>query len=157
MKTTWEKIVNHAGTLYGQEIGNELHNRTAITIPKPQYSQAILDKHREEEARRIVHHDRVMKAKNIKAKQLTKLATDGDGDAAIALAELENEIDEAVYKISTPLPIILTGEAKADYDAEWRMYRETAMKLKTQRGQAFHLIRGQCMQVLIDKMKHDPD
>jgi hypothetical protein len=40
---------------------------------------------------------------------------------------------------------------------EWRTYRERASRLEKQRGQAFSMIRGQCMQVLLDKMKHDVD
>ncbi len=35
MKNTWEKIVHHVGTIHGEDISNELLNRTAIVIPKP--------------------------------------------------------------------------------------------------------------------------
>ena len=66
-------------------------------------------------------------------------------------------MEEDAYEISIPLPIILQGDDKANHDAQWRMYREKESHLQKQRGQAYSMIRGQCMQVLLDKMKHDTD
>jgi hypothetical protein len=37
-----------------------------------------------------------------------------------------------------------------------QVYQNKLSKLDTHRGMAFSIIRGQCMQVLLDKMKHDP-
>jgi hypothetical protein len=75
----------------------------------------------------------------------------------MSLAELENEIEEAEYQATLDLPIKLTDEESTQYSNEWRTYRERTTRLEKQRGQAFSMIRGQCMQVLLDKMKHDPD
>ena len=71
------------------------------------------------------------------------------------LALLENEIEEAAYQATLDLPIELTDEESTQYSNEWRTYRERKSRLEKQRGQAFSMICGQCMQVLLDKMKHD--
>ena len=64
---------------------------------------------------------------------------------------------EAEYKIHHILPIVLEGDAKVDHENKWLTYCERIAKLDKQRGQALYLIRGQCMQVLLYNMKHDPD
>ena len=87
----------------------------------------------------------------------TQLEFDEDLIEAIELANILNEIEEADENIAIPLPIKLEGNAKAEYDSEWRTYRERTSTLEKQRGQAFSMIRGQCMQVLLDKMKYDAD
>ena len=66
-------------------------------------------------------------------------------------------MDEAEYKVSIPLPMILQGDEKTKHDNEWRTYRERVTRLEKQRGQALSLIRGQCQQVLLDRMKHAAD
>jgi hypothetical protein len=46
MRTTWEKIFHHMGTIYGHDISNEqLLNKKTVTISEPEYTQDILDKH----------------------------------------------------------------------------------------------------------------
>jgi hypothetical protein len=39
MRTTWEKIVHHVGTIYGHDISNELQNKKTVTILKPEHTQ----------------------------------------------------------------------------------------------------------------------
>ena len=39
------KIVKHTGTIYGQDISNELHNRKWVSIEKQQHTQVVLDHH----------------------------------------------------------------------------------------------------------------
>jgi hypothetical protein len=73
------------------------------------------------------------------------------------LAVLENETKEAACQLSMPLPMKLDKSEANIYHNEWITYRERTSRLEKQRGQAFSMIRGQCMQVLLDKMKHDTD
>jgi hypothetical protein len=60
MRTTWEKIVHHVGTIYGQDISNELLNKKTVNLPEPAYTQAILDKHIIKVARHATQHVRIM-------------------------------------------------------------------------------------------------
>jgi hypothetical protein len=45
MRTTWEKIVHHVGTIYGHDISNELQNKKTVIINEPKHTQDMLDKH----------------------------------------------------------------------------------------------------------------
>jgi hypothetical protein len=157
MRTTWEKIVHHVGTIYGHDISNELLNKKTVTISEPAYTQEILDKHAIRVQRVLNQHQRLQTARRAQdyALQLAILA--GDVDAPMKLAILENEIEEASYQDTKDLPNKMDELEKTHYDNEWRTFREQNSRLEKQRGQAFLMIRGQCMQVLLDKMKHDPN
>ena len=45
MRETSENIVNHAGTIYGQDISNELQNKKRIEIPQTKHTQKVKYKH----------------------------------------------------------------------------------------------------------------
>jgi hypothetical protein len=158
MRTTWEKVVHHAGTIYGHDISNELQNWKTITIEEPKHTKEVLNKQVDKETRRLTQQSRLTRARDLKKTMLEALVVAGtDPTAPMTLAELENEIEEAAYQATLELPIKLTDEESTHYSNEWRTYRERSARLEKQRGQAFSMIRGQCMQVLLDKMKHDPD
>jgi hypothetical protein len=158
MRTSWEKIVHHVGTIYGHDISNELQNRKPVTITEPTYTQAVLDKHAIKETRHQAQQARLHTARSLQLIQLqAAVVTATDPEAPMLLAILENDIEEATYNATLPLPIKLEDEEYTQHNNEWRTYRERKSRLEKQRGQAFSMIRGQCMQVLLDKMKHDTD
>ena len=70
---------------------------------------------------------------------------------------LNNEVVEYEYKIHQILTIVLEGDFKVEHDNKWRTYCEIIAQLEKQLVQTFSIIRGQCMQVLLDNTKHDPD
>ena len=45
MSNTLKQIVKHTGTIYGQDISNELHSRRVVVISKPQHTADVLRKH----------------------------------------------------------------------------------------------------------------
>jgi hypothetical protein len=47
MRITQEKIGQYIGIKYGEDIANQLTNKTTVTIPPPAYSTAILLRHQE--------------------------------------------------------------------------------------------------------------
>jgi hypothetical protein len=158
MRNTWEKITHHVGTIYGHDISNELQNKTPVTIAQPQYSAAIIAKHALKETRRQSQGLRLnLAASAQRLALLAEVAAGTDITAPMQLAVLENEIEEAAYQLSVPLSMQLDDSEATSYHNEWRTYRERTTRLEKQRGQAFSMIRGQCMQVLLDKMKHDTD
>ena len=57
---------------------------------------------------------------------------------------------ESEYKSQHILYIVLEVDAKLEHKNKWRKYFESIAQLERQRGQAFSIIRGQCMQVLLD-------
>ena len=46
MWTTWEKIVHHAGTIYGHNIRSEMQNKMKVFIPNPEYTEDVQSKHK---------------------------------------------------------------------------------------------------------------
>jgi hypothetical protein len=158
MRNTWEKITHHVGTIYGHNISNELQNKTLVTIAEPQYTAAVIVKHALKETRRQAQGLRLnLAASAHRLALLAVVATGTDLTAPMQLAVLENEIEEAAYQLSAPLPMQLDDSEATSYHNEWISFRERNSRLENQRGQAFSMIRGQCMQVLLDKMKHGTD
>jgi hypothetical protein len=45
MQTSWEKLVQFMGTNYGQDISNELQNKTPVTLTKPVHTPEVLARH----------------------------------------------------------------------------------------------------------------
>ena len=45
MRTTLKQIGKHAGTIYGKDTINELHNRKVVIVEKPQHTKAVLEHH----------------------------------------------------------------------------------------------------------------
>ena len=83
---------------------------------------------------------------------LTQEVEDGnDSEAPIKMAMLENEIYEATYKVSIDPEIHLTDDERIEHDNEWRTYIDRTSRIEIQQGQAFSMVRGQCMQVLLEK------
>jgi hypothetical protein len=42
IRTSWEKLVQHVGTSYGQDNCNELQNKTTVTLDEPVHTPEIL-------------------------------------------------------------------------------------------------------------------
>ena len=64
---------------------------------------------------------------------------------------------DARYKSKHILHIVMEGDAKEDHENEWQTYCERNSQLENQHGQALYMLRGQLMQVILYKIKHDPD
>ena len=59
MQNTLNILVKHIGTLYGQDIANEIGNRTVVTITKPKHSRALLLAHAVKETLRTENYNRL--------------------------------------------------------------------------------------------------
>ena len=70
IRTTWEKIVNHVGTIYGHDISNELQNKKRIKISQPKHTQQVKDKHLKRVERLKDHHSRTIQAREVKLQLL---------------------------------------------------------------------------------------
>jgi hypothetical protein len=45
MQTSWENLVQYAGTNYGQDIINELQNKITVILVKPVHTDDVLTRH----------------------------------------------------------------------------------------------------------------
>ncbi len=157
MQTTWEKIILYAGTKYGQDIASELETRTQVSITQPTYPQAALDRH----ARLMeVHKENIKRlrdARNEEVRALKVQVSQKEPGAILKLAELQNEMALAELEASEEPPIKLMGMEKTQLESDWKTYRARVSQLITNRGNMFSVIKGQCQQVLTDKMLHDKE
>jgi NOL1/NOP2/fmu family ribosome biogenesis protein len=88
-----EKIAQYVGIKYGEDIANELSNKTTVTIQPPVYSAAIMLRHQEWEK-----HVR-KKQVNIKASMganIVQLQAASIQDA-VAIAKVENNFEDIEY------------------------------------------------------------
>ena len=63
MRTPLKKIVKYTGTIYKQDISNELHNRAVGTIDKPQHTQGGQDKKTLRVARLKINYQHLLTAR----------------------------------------------------------------------------------------------
>jgi hypothetical protein len=158
MRTSWEKLVQYAGTSYGQDISNELHNKTTVVIPEPAHTAAVITRHAAREQMIRTGQANLQRARLARQTVLEAAVTAGtDPEAPIKLAILQNEIAEGEFQRHAEVPIELTDSEKSQYKIDWRTYRERNPLLSKHRGQTFSLILGQCTQLLQDRMKQDID
>jgi hypothetical protein len=155
LKTTTEKLVDHIGTTMGHEISTEIRTRTRVVLDKPDYDQAIKDRH---EARKIRLNAQYLTLRQARENSLRTLqAVDEASRNYVEIATIEIAMQEAEARQAEEPPVEMTNLEKTEYDNKWRTYREREANLEKQRGQAYSMIRGQCTEVLLDKMKQDPD
>ena len=119
MRNTLKQIVKHTGTIYGQDISNELHNRRVVVIAKPQHTADVLIKHEAKVSLRDNNFQRIQDARKAKEAVLIT-AAQTNSDLIITLAELQNDIADAEAKQSEPLDIILHGDDKVEHEGNWR-------------------------------------
>ena len=129
MKVSWDKFVFHSGTKFGSDVSNELQNRKEVTIPEPEYSQEILDRHKKREALHVIQLRRLQDARQLQKAALQAIVDDPDKLAAypetpVKLAELNNEIDKADFEASEPLPIQLTDTERMQMNNDSKSIKE---------------------------------
>ncbi len=157
MRTSWEKLVHYVGSNYGQDISNELQNKSTVKLDEPVHTTTVLNRHKTREQMIRAGQVNLQKARNAKRVILEAAVAGGDPDAPMQLAILENEIAEGNYQQGSEVPIEMTESEKTQHSNEWRTYRERNALLLKHRGQAYSLILGQCTQLLQDRMKQDTD
>ena len=157
MRITQEKIAQYIGAKYGEDIANELQNKTRIVIPNPTYSSATLTRH----ALRIAlvrGQQATMSAARLSSRASLEAEIQRDPNnrnLVTELAVLNNNIAQADFEAAQDVPIELTEQERIDYSNECRNHSRRVATLETHRGQAYPLILGQCTQLLQDKMKQD--
>jgi ketosteroid isomerase-like protein len=157
LRVSWEKLCNHVGTLYGQDISTELYTGTTVHIPKPQHATALEAAHRVAENKRKQRLARLKAALEVVANNLETKVNDGDNDAIVELAKKINEIESLDDQIQKDLPITLEGDDKAEWETQWKLYQTKFENLQKHCRQAFSMIKGQCTQALLEQMKCDTE
>jgi hypothetical protein len=178
MHVTMEKIQQFAGLKFGEDNANELKNRVKVNLPPPEYSAATKSRHVVYEQMIRTQQGTLLTAMRAQLKALqgaaaaavataalsaniagsggvSGVSTTVDDEALLKIARLTNEIAEIEYESQQEVPHKLTSEEAALYSNEMKTHSVRVATLEKHRGQAFALIIGQCMQLLLDKMKQE--
>jgi hypothetical protein len=123
-----------------------------VTIPPPVYSTAILLRHQEWE--RHVRRKQVNMRRALDAKLAQLQSASGTQDA-VAIAKVENKVDNIAYHQGQEVPYNLTDSEKLKYGNKSKAHSQHVATLEKHRGNVYALIYGQCTQILQDKMKQD--
>ena len=79
MRNTLKQIVKHTGTIYGQDIRNELHNMIVVGIANPQHTADVLRKLAAKVSLRDNNFQRIQDARKAKeAVLITAAQTNSD-------------------------------------------------------------------------------
>jgi hypothetical protein len=153
MRTTQEKIAQYVGVKYGEDISNEVTNKSAVVVAPPVYSPAILLKHQQWEAHVRRKQTKVKAALNAKLIKMRALRIEEQDE--VDIAEVENQIEDITYQQGQAVPYNLTDSEKLEYSNESKTHSVRVATLEKHRGNVYALIYGQCTQILQDKMKQD--
>jgi hypothetical protein len=137
MRTMQEKIGQYVGIKYGEDITNELTNKATVTIPPPVYSTAILIRHQEWE--RHVRRKQVKMRTALDAKLAQIQSASGIQDA-VAIAEVENQVEDVTYHRGQEVPYNLTDSEKLEYGNESKTHSQRVATLEKHCGNVYVLI-----------------
>ena len=157
MRITQDKLAQYIGAKYGEDIANELQNKTRIVLSAPTYSSATMTHHALRIA--LVRSQQVVMstARLASQRSLEAEIVSNPNDRALIteLAKLNNDIALADFEAAQDVPIELNDQERIDYSNECQNHSRRISTLETHREQAYSLILGQCTQLLQDKMKQD--
>ncbi len=157
MQILQEKIAQYIGARYGEDIANELQDKTMIVLSAPAYPSTTMTQH----ALRITLVRSQQVAMSIEwLLSRTSLETEialapGNRSLVMELVKLNQDIAQVDFEVAQDVPIKLNDQEQINYSNKCRNHSRRISMLETHQGQAYSLILGQCTQLLQDKMKQD--
>ena len=79
-----------------------------------------------------------------------------DPEGTVKLEMPINEIDEATFQTTFEPAIHIDENKKTQYYNEWPTHCDPVARLEKQIRQDFSMMRGQCPQILMDKINYNP-
>ncbi len=87
--------------------------------------------------------------------KLAQLQSTSGIQDAVAIAEVEIQVEDVAYHQGQEVPYNLTDSEKLEYSNESKMHSHHVATLEKHHGNVYALIYGQCTQILQKKMKQD--
>jgi hypothetical protein len=113
MRTSWEKLVQHVGTNYGQDINNELQNKVWVILTEPVHINDVLTRH---SVREVMIRNGQLNIQQARQPQETilKAAVQAGTDinAPMKLAIPQNEIAQGEFAASIEVLIRIEGRKR---------------------------------------------
>ena len=96
MRTTWEKLLHHVRTIYGNDISKKIFNKKTVIIPKLEHTQDVIYEHQLTTKRRYHSYQRLAEARKFQKGVFEVQVVEGEptiaAKAKISLAILNNEM-----------------------------------------------------------------
>lgn len=135
MRTTQEKISQYVGVKYGEDIANELTNKTTVVVAPPVYSASIVQRHVEWEAHVRKKQRKTRVALDAKLRQLMSVPT--ANREVIVIADVENQIEDIDYQQGQEVPYNLTDSERLEYSNESKSHSYRVATLEKHRGNVY--------------------
>jgi hypothetical protein len=87
--------------------------------------------------------------------KLVQLQSASGVQDAVAIAKVENQVENVVYQQGQEVPYNLTDSEKLEYSNKSKTHSHRVATLEKHCGNIYALIYRQCTQILQDKMKQD--
>ncbi len=87
--------------------------------------------------------------------KLAQLQSASEIQDAVAIAKVENQVQDVVYHQGQEVLYNLTDSEKLEYGNKSKTHSQRVATLEKHRGNVYALIYRQCTQILQDKMKQD--
>ncbi len=84
--------------------------------------------------------------------KLAQLQSTSRMQDAVAIAEVENQVEDIAYHQGQDVPYNLTDSEKLEYGNESKTHSQCIATLEKHRSNVYALVYGQCSQILQDKM-----
>jgi hypothetical protein len=152
-----EKITQYIGAKYGEDIANELQNKTRIVLSAPAYPSTMMTRHALWIAL-VRSQQAAMSTARLLSRTLLEAEialAPGNHSLVMELAKLNQNIAQADFEVAPDVPITLNDQEKIDYSNKCQNHSRRISTFETHQGQVYSLILGQCTQLLQDKMKQD--
>jgi hypothetical protein len=137
MRNMQEKIGQYVGSEHGEDIANELTNKTTVTIPPPVYSIAILSRHQKWERHVRRKQKNMRTALDAKLAQLQSVSGIQD---AVAIAEVENQVEDVANQQGQEVPYNLTDSEKLEHSNKSKMHSHCIATLEKHCGNVYVLV-----------------
>jgi hypothetical protein len=157
MQIKQEKIAQYIGAKYGEDIANELQNKTRIVYSAPAYPSTTMTRHALQIAL-VRSQQAMMSTARLSRRTLLEgeiALAPGDQSLVMELAKLNQDITQVDFEAAQDVPVELNDQEQINYSNECRNHSRRISTLETHQGQAYSLILGQCTQLIQDKMKQD--
>jgi hypothetical protein len=121
--SSWEKLVQYVGTNYGQDISNELQNKTTVTLTQPVHTIEVITRHGLRESMIRTGQTNIQQARRAQEAILQTALSNGGEDLEAPMklvAILHNQIAQGEFSATVDVPIKLTDSKKIQYNNEWR-------------------------------------
>jgi hypothetical protein len=144
MRILQEKIAQHIGAKYGEDIANKLQNKTGIVLSAPAYPSTMMTRHalwialvRSQQAAMLT--TLLSSCTSLEAEIARAL---GNRSLVMELTKLNQDIAQVDFEVAQDVPIKLNDQEQIDYSNECRNHSRRISMLETHRGQAYSLILG---------------